>query len=56
MRTAIPKEISEMNDKTFPYLNYLKGEGFVLTSDAPPEIVKMREIVLKWFEEHNTDI
>lgn len=42
-----------MYDKIAPYMKYRKGEGYVLSADAPPEIVKMREEVLKWDEEHS---
>ena len=53
MRIIIPKEIKEMQDKIAPYKQYVEGQGVVLVSDAPEEIVNLNRIVSKWFEENS---
>lgn len=52
MRIIIPREIEEMLEKQAPYLRYEKGKGQVLSSDAPPEIIRLREKTQKWFDEN----
>ena len=52
MRKIIPQDIKDMLDKQAPYLHYVEGEGMVLVPEAPKEIVELREITSKWFEEH----
>lgn len=52
MRLIIPKEIAEMQDKYAPYMHYVKGQGMVLDSDAPLEIVALKKTVDEWFLEH----
>lgn len=52
MRLIIPKEISDMSRKVFPYLQLVEGQGLVLKPDAPSDIVQMRETVLQWFADN----
>lgn len=52
MRIIIPKEISEKVDKIAEYTHYVEGEGYVFDPDAPEEIVKIKEEVDEWFEDH----
>lgn len=54
MRIAIPEEVKEMLEKQEQYLHYVEGEGIVLVSDAPAEIVKLREDTLRWFSDKTT--
>lgn len=55
MRQTIPKKICDMQDKCAPYLHYVKDKGVVLDSDAPSEIVDLKNEVDKWFEQHQRD-
>ena len=52
MRQIIPEDIKKMLYEQAPYLHYVEGEGTVLVPDAPPHIVKLREITRKWFDDH----
>ena len=52
MRIIIPKEIYEKVDEIIPYFHYVEGEGYVFDQDAPEEIVKIKEEVDEWFEDH----
>ena len=53
MRLIIPNEIKKMQEKFAPYMHYIKGQGMVLDSAAPSEIVEMKQKVSKWFEDHD---
>ena len=55
MRQIIPQEITKLQDKYAPYMHYVEGQGMVLASDAPLDVVEAKEKAQKWFDEHNRD-
>lgn len=56
MRIIIPKNISDMQAEFAPYMHYVEGQGVVLDSNAPSDIVEKKKIVDKWFEDHKNNI
>lgn len=55
MRQIIPEEISKKIDNVMPYMKFVEGKGRVLISDAPQDIVSMKQEIDEWFKEHNRD-
>lgn len=55
MRQIIPPEISKKIDTVMPYMKFTEGQGRMLVSDAPQEIISMKQEVDRWFKEHNRD-
>ena len=55
MKLDIPDYIRNLQEKYVPYLKFDDDKGYVLSSDAPKEVVEAKEEADKWFKEHNKD-